>query len=145
MDAFDYLSISALIVSIISLGGTFYFNIRDRMKVQATSKLYASHPDYDKAHLEIKVVNIGRRIAVLTLFGGDLENGRWQGEALGESEKGLHLAEHEFYKYKFYKDDILAVSPDFESNYIELWFEDSLGRRHKVKDSKINVELLNAT
>jgi len=111
----------------------------------ATSKFYPAHPEYDKAHLEIKVVNTGRRIAVLTLFGGDLEDGGWQGEGLGETGKGLHLAEHEFYNVKFYKDDVLAVSPDSESNYVELWFEDSLGRRHKVKNSKKNIGLLSVT
>lgn len=77
MDNSDYFSIAALIVSILSLVGTFYLNLRDRMRVKATSKFYPEHPDYDEAHLAIKVVNRGRRTAILTRFGGDLENGGW--------------------------------------------------------------------
>ena len=108
----------------------------------AESKYYPAHPDYDQAHLHIKIVNKGRRIAILTLFGGNLDNGGWQGESLGEGRMGLHLAEHEFYEKKFYKDDVLAVAPDSEGIYVDLWFEDSLGRRHMVKNSKKHIKKL---
>lgn len=141
----DYLSIAAFIVSVLSFAGSFYFNFRDRMRVQATCRFHPTHPDYDKAHLAIQVVNRGRRIAILTLFGGDLEDGGWLGERLAESGKYFHLAEHECHEIKFYKDDLLAASPDSESNYIKLWFEDSLGRRHWVKNSMNNIMLLNET
>lgn len=119
-----------------------YAIFRDRMCVRATCKFYPAHPDYDKAHLRIRVVNRGRRIAILTLFGGDLDDGSWSGEGFGESGKGARLAEQECYEIRFYKSDILAELPDRESNYIELWFEDSLGRRHRVRNSKKNIRLL---
>lgn len=145
MNNSDYFSIAALIISIFSLVGSFIFNLRDRMRVRATSKFIPQHPDYDKAHLTVKVVNKGRRVVILTMFGGNLENGGWHGEGLGKLGKGLRLAEQEFHKDKFYKDDIEADSPDSVSNFIDLWFEDSQGRRHKIKNSKKNITLLNET
>ena len=132
----------ALGMSILSFIMSFYFGFRDRVHVHAVSKFYPQHPDYDQANLDIRVVNRGRRIAVLTLFGGNTADGKWQGEGLGDKKTGLHLTEHDFYKRKFYFEDIVAASPDSESEYVELWFEDSLGKRHKVKHSRNGIQKL---
>lgn len=140
----DYLASAALLVSCISLGLSFWFGYRDKVSLNAKSKFLPAHPEYDRAHLQIKVVNKGRRVAVLTLFGGNLEDGGWQGESLGSEGKGLHLTENQFYERKFYKEDVLAVAPDSESPYVDLWFEDSLGSRHTVKHSKEHIKLLMA-
>jgi hypothetical protein len=112
------------------------------MSIRTECEFYPSHPEYDRAHLRIRVLNRGRRIAVLTMFGGDLVSGGWQGEGLGEKGRGLHLAEHEFFERKFYREDVVATSPDSESEYLELWFEDSIGKRHKVNKSRECIEQL---
>lgn len=135
----DYLSIAALAVSILSIIGTFYFNLRDRVKIKATSKFYLGLHGSISPKVEIKVVNKGRRPAVITMFGGNLEDGEWNGTHLG---KEGHLAENQIYKVEFLKDDLLAVYPGRDSNYTELWFEDSHGQRYKVKNSKKNIKLL---
>jgi hypothetical protein len=129
----------ALAVSILSFFTSLYFGFRDRVWVRAVSTFYPAHPEYDRAHLRIRVVNRGRRIAILTMFGGDTADGRWQGEGLGEKQRGLHLTEHQFYERKFYREDIVASCPDSESQYVELWFEDSLGKRHKIKNSREHI------
>ena len=136
------ISYVALAVSVFSVATSFYFGLRDRMKVGAYCTYYPAHPDYDRANLKIRAVNRGRRVAVLTLFGGDTTDGNWQGEGLGERGAGLHLAEHEFYEREFYREDVEAISPDRESEFFELWFEDSLGRRHRVKGSKDGIRKL---
>ena len=138
----DYLATGALFISLLSFAISIYSRFLDRMNVYAESKYYPSNPDYDRAHLNIKVVNKGRRIAILTLLGGDVDNGSWQGSYLGKERKGLHLAEHEFYETKFYIDDLDAMAPDSEGKYVVLWFEDSLGRRHIVRKSKQNIDKL---
>jgi hypothetical protein len=138
----DKIAFSALMVSILSLGVSFYFQNKDRVKLKTSCKFFPAHPDYDHAHLKIKVVNCGRRPALLTLFGGDLKNGSWQGTSIGGKEKALRLGEHEFHEEEFYYEDIEAISPDSESEYTELWFEDSLGNRHVVKDSREGIKLL---
>ncbi len=138
----DIIAIIALFVSIISLIVTFVFNYRDRVNLKAECRYVEYHPDYDRSRLEIKIVNHGRRAALLRLFAGDLRDGGWQGTYLGDKEKGLRLGEHDFYESKFYKEDIEAVSPDSESEYISLWFEDSLGIRHEVKGAADGIRKL---
>lgn len=142
MNLNEYIPYIALAISILSFITSFYFGFRDRVRVQATCKFYPTHPEYNRAHLSIRIVNRGRRVAVLTMFGGDLFDRTWQGENLGEKGRGLHLTEHQFYERKFYSEDIVAVSPDSESEFVELWFEDSLGKRHKVKNSRKGIQQL---
>ncbi|WP_414434317.1 hypothetical protein [Alloalcanivorax venustensis] len=142
MEDGDIVSYAALAVSIFSVVTSFYFGLRDRVKVSTSCKYYPAHPEYDREHLKIRVVNRGRRVAVLTMFGGDTIDGRWQGEALGEKGAGLRLAENEFYDREFYREDVEAVAPDVESEFSRLWFEDSLGRRHIVKGSKGSISSL---
>lgn len=142
MEVSDYIAILALIVSAISLITSFYFGYRDKVNLKTECKYFDFHPEYDRAHLNIKITNHGRRPALLRWFGGRLRNGKWQAEGFEGKDSIKRLGEHEFYHRKFYKDDILAISPDDESEYVELWFEDSLGYRHVVKGSKKGIEKL---
>ncbi|MBI2286988.1 MAG: hypothetical protein HYU79_06050 [Nitrosomonadales bacterium] len=142
MSLSDYLSSAALFVSVVSLGVSIFYSQKDQMRLKAESKYFSGHPDYDRPHLNIRVINHGRRIAILRLFGGNTADGGWQGTVIGDQKRGLYLNEHEFYETKFYIEDIEATSPDSESEFVELWFEDSLGRRHKVKNSKKHIQHL---
>ena len=142
METSDYIAISALVISVLSIGASFYFQYRDRVKLKASCKYLPAHPDYDRAHLKVKIVNCGRRPTLLTLFGGDLKDGGWQGTSLGGKNKALRLGEHEFHEEKFYHESIEAVAPDSMSEFTELWFEDSIGNRHIVKGSKEGIKKL---
>ena len=104
MDTSDYIAILALIVSILSLGVSFYFGYRDKVNLRATCKFFPDHPEYNRAHLSIKVVNHGRRPAIITLFGGYLQDGGWQGTYLRGIEGALRLGEHEFHEDNLYKE-----------------------------------------
>ena len=136
----DYIATSAFIVSLLSFGTAIYFGFRDRVHLKATSKLYK----FGHAYLEIKVVNYGRRPAILTMFGGELDNGKWRGTYLGGKEQCIRLEENEYHIEKVFFSDLQHFD-DVEKEvreYVRLWFEDSLGNRHPVKKSKRNIQLL---
>jgi len=139
---FDW-SLCVLVVSIVSLGVSLYVTQLDRFKLKATSTLYLPYDYNDKAHIEVRIVNHGRRVAVLTMFGGDTEAGGWNGSHL--FNKGLYLAENEFHKRTLTKDEAECVGPEYETEYVSLWFEDSHGRRHQVKGSRKHLEQLKKT
>ena len=69
----DYISITAILRSIISLAISWYFGFRDKAHFKSSAKFYPYNPDYDQAHISIKIINCGRRPAILTMFGGDLK------------------------------------------------------------------------
>jgi len=138
----DYISLVALVIALLSFAASFYFGYRDRVKVKAFSEFYKGHEEYGPAHMNIRIVNHGRRVAVITMFGGNLEDGGWQATHIGDKGLGIRLAEHEFYKEYFRKEDVVSVYPDGESEYINLWFEDSLGKRHPVKNAEKHLRLL---
>jgi len=69
----DYISITAILLSIISLAISWYFSFRDKALLKTSAKFSPYNPDYDQAHISIKIVNCGRRSAILTMFGGDLK------------------------------------------------------------------------
>jgi hypothetical protein len=79
------------------------------------------------------------------MFGGDLEGGGWEGTHLGEKGQGLRLAENEFHKILLSKEDVVCAGPDKDSTYLNLWFEDSLGRRHIVSQSRRHLAEMKKT
>jgi hypothetical protein len=126
----------ALFVATCSFGVSWWGAIRDRVSLMLIAKLMNNADGYGQPYIAIKVVNTGRRVAVLTMFGGELADGTWQGTNIGESGRGLHLAESEFHERQVTAMDLVAVSPDSESEYVSFWFEDSHGRRHKIPKSE---------
>jgi hypothetical protein len=141
----DVISTLALAVATLSFGVSWWGTFRDRVSLKVTARIYGGGPEYGPEYMKIRVVNTGRRVAVLTMLGGELADGRWQGTGLGPSGVGLHLAESQFYENDFSADDIEATCPDAESEYVSLWFEDSHGRRHKVPNSEKLLKDLAAT
>jgi hypothetical protein len=142
MNASNYIASAALIVSVASLAVSIYFSQKDRMNIKAESRYFAGHPDFDRTHLLIRVVNHGRRIAILRMCGGDLEGGGWGATSLGGKHAGISLGEHEFYEQKFYVEEVEYSDPVREAYYNKLWIEDSLGRRHLVKNSEEHIKRL---
>ena len=124
------ISLVALAISIGSFVLSGYFGFRDKYKVVATSKFYPDH-EYGSASVHVKVVNVGRRLVILRLFGGDHSDGGWSGEYLEKVEGGLYLKENEFLEKTLHWDDLHSMGPDYEvAIYKNLWVEDSRGHRH---------------
>jgi len=137
MNTSNYISSLALLVSVVSLIISWHFGFRDKSKLKTYAKFYPSHPNHDRAKIEIKIVNHGRRATILTLFGGDLEDGGMSGIYLGKEGDGLRLGEHEKYETIVYADDLLVTHPEGNiAQFVRFWFEDTLGQRHKIKNSE---------
>ena len=145
LQASDWLSIAALIVSILSLVMSLYVTFLDRVKIRAYSNLYPPHEHNPHAWIEVKAVNHGRRTAILTMFGGDLKGGGWEATRLGEKGLGLRLAENEFYKIDLTPDEVFFAGSENDQEYEDLWFEDSQGRRHRVKHARKHLGQMKKT
>ena len=136
----DWLAVVALLLSIVSLGVSLYVTLLDRVKIKAFSTLYKKHELNPHTWIEVKIVNHGRRTAVLTRFGRDIKGGGWEASLLNDKGLGLHLAENEFHKLDLTSDQVFFVGPKNDEEYIDLWFEDSQGRRHRVKNARRHLQ-----
>lgn len=69
------------------------------------------------------------------------DDDQWFGDFLGDHKVGLRLGENERHDMTWEKSDFLGGA---EADLIaaDLQIEDSLGRRHPVRDAKRNVALL---
>jgi len=134
-----YLSIEAIIIACISLFWSIYLGYRDRGNIKATSKISYNGPNSKYFYLQIKAVNCSRRPVVLSMFGKDYSNGAWEGSYIEEKEG--RLAENEKYEITIRAGDSDTMSPDGEEA-VNFWFEDTLGRRYKVKNAKENLKKL---
>lgn len=141
----DWFSVAALLVSLVSLVMSLYTTMLDRVNIKAFSTLYMRHEYNPQTYIQIKVVNHGRRTAVLTMFGGDLKDGGWEGTHLGDKGLGLYLAENEFHKLDLTPDRVFCVGPENDGEYVDLWFEDSQGRRYRVNDARKHLEEMKRT
>ncbi len=137
----EWLSLVALVISVGSLAASLHFNLRDRAKVKATSKYYPGVED-GVPMIELSVVNAGRRPVVLRMWGGTDAEGGWVGTMINSNEGGKRLAEHERYDVKLLRDDLIACTPDGDVVLVDLWFEDTLGRRHHVAEAKDHARKL---
>jgi hypothetical protein len=137
----EWLSLIALVISIGSLAASLYFNLRDRAKVEAKSKYYPGFED-GVPMIEMSVVNAGRRPVVLRMWGGTDSSGDWAGTMINSNEGGKRLAEHERYEVKLTRGDLIAFTPDDDVVFVDLWFEDTLGRRHRVLNARDHARKL---
>ena len=141
MNRAEIISAIALFVSILSLLASVLFNLRDRAHVIATCR-FMPWWEENSAHVSVTVVNAGRRPIILRMWAGAESKEKWVGTSLGERGTGLRLAEHETYEFSIQKHELIAVTPDEDVSIQDLWFEDTLGRRHPVKDAKANLARL---
>ncbi len=137
MEMSVYLSIGAFIISLCSLAWSIHIGRRDRGKLRTTCKLYSTESNY--RHLEVKAVNQGRRTVILAMFGANFPDGSWNGTHL--EKPGIRVSENEAFTLSIKVGDHNILSPEGEEA-IDLWFEDTLGRRYKVKNAKDNLRKL---
>jgi hypothetical protein len=78
------------------------------------------------------------------MWGGD-DGKEWSGSFFGNDKQGLRLAEHEMHEFTLHRDDLYVPTPYADIIYADLWVEDTLGRRHRIKDAKANVAKLRST
>ena len=145
METSILIALAALTISLISLAFSVHFGLRDRCKLVTESRFFPED-EYGPAVVQIKIVNAGRRVAVLRVLGGYHVGGGSSGEILGKDRTGHALSEQESLERRYHWDNIHTLSPDGEIyTYESLYIEDTLGRRYKIRDSKTNIKKLLAT
>ena len=77
----------------------------------------------------------------MRMWGGS-DGKEWSGNYFDNQKEGLRLAEHEMHDFNIERDGLSNPTPDADIIYADLWVEDTLGRRHKIKDAKANVAKL---
>jgi hypothetical protein len=139
----EIISTIALCVSGVSLGVSTFTSFRDRGRLKATSKYYPANEDEDgkwwRGHILVEAVNTGRRPIILTVFGGNYENEGWCGTYL-EDKKGVRLGENERFTEQVNCNHRMLKHNSRDA--IDLWFEDTLGRRYRVKHAKKHLRSL---
>ncbi|MFO7593774.1 MAG: hypothetical protein R6X15_07005 [Pseudomonadota bacterium] len=168
MDVSFWLSITATILSIGSFGFTVYNILRDRGRILATSEIFY---DNSRAlnpgpSVLIRVVNSGRRPIVLTKLVRVCSQGEWASflstPSLDTDENGyavrmpassqfvaqntaVRLPESGVYEQVIHHDDYSELHGLFEDDVRtakDLYFEDVLGRRYRIKDAEKNLSHL---
>lgn len=88
------IALAALAISLISLAFSIYFGLRARCKLVTESKFFPED-EYGPAQIQIKIVNAGRRVAIINLLGGHHIGGGSSGEYLGDVHNRHALNEQE--------------------------------------------------
>jgi len=138
----------ALIISVLSFVVSFWNVFRDRSRLIVKSKFITAHPDYGPDRIWFKATNEGRRPIYIRTIGGNLRNlsaHGWTGTRIGKTDFGKKLEEGQFYEAYWKAGDICADGPDFEDEYVDIWLEDSHGKRHKVPNSDKYIQKLKAS
>ena len=134
------ISLVALAVSIASLCLGLYLAWRDRAQMKVSS--FAREHDHTSEYSSIFITatNRGRRPVVLRWLGGVYADGSTGRQ--GIAEDGVKLQEGEFYETEFGKFDGIMVNGDDMSPLVDVFLEDSAGRRHKIDGSRANIKLV---
>ncbi|MHB8519975.1 MAG: hypothetical protein ACYDH9_04385 [Limisphaerales bacterium] len=100
---------------------------------------YAAQEDRPPS-MRVEAVNVGRRAVILTLFGGYYEDGRWRGTYIGDSNTGVRLGENERFTEDMDDRHHMLFDCEAEVAVTDLWFEDTLGRRYRVKGARKHLQ-----
>ncbi|WP_353176176.1 hypothetical protein [Salinisphaera sp. T5B8] len=137
MEPSGYIAACALIISIAGFLLSLYGTVLDRSKIKVEAIFYTAEYTYGQPHIVVKATNHGRRAAIISRFGGDLEVGGWEAVQLGDKSGGVRLGEGEFTERPIVREDLYVQFPDGESSsYWNFWFEDSVGKRYIVPRSE---------
>lgn len=139
----EIISSIALVISIVSLGFSAYFGLRDRGKLKVYSKFYPAS-EHGPASMVVVLINTGRRPINLRLIGGTDKEGQWSGTFF-DHKNGLTLKEHSRHEINMNQEDLGNFGSEDIIEYEKLWIEDSLGKRHEVKDSKASIAGMRAS
>jgi hypothetical protein len=73
---------------------------------------------------------------------GGTDGKEWSGSFFGNEKEGLRLGEHEMHDFSIDREGLFNPTPHVDIVYADLWVEDTLGTRHKIKGAKANVAKL---
>lgn len=136
-----HVSALALLVALTSLGYSIYNITRDRGRVRVVSHFHEPS-EYGQGHIAIEIVNAGRRAVILTYLYYDEGTGHSIGRQFEGGNPHLHLGEHEPHRVVVEQEDLKQETPDETIKAKTIWFEDTLGRRYKIKGIEKQIQQL---
>lgn len=136
----DILSIIAVTISAISLGISFYHLFQDRAYINVDS-IFINRGSATGSFLIVNIKNSGRRPLIIRSWGLREKSNYWQSFSLGETNKGIEIGEKGFYEFRIEFSDV--AQHIIESELVNLWVEDSLNRRYKIKNAVKHVKKFN--
>jgi hypothetical protein len=143
----DVVSIVALIVSLASASFSAWFGLRDRARIKTDSTYFpASEDSAGPPGILIRIANHGRRPVYLkNLYynyggreGSAIVEGFWESEGLVDGR----LAEGRDYEHFINSDDDTRLRSENGLPARDIFFEDSLARRHYVKHAREHLRRL---
>lgn len=142
MQTSDFISALALLVSAISLLVSLFVAMRDRARIQATSRAFKNGQTGEYSYILVRVLNKGRRPITLLYLTGVYGDNLKIHQYLGQ--KGTMLREGEHLEEKIGKFDGLMVHD--EDGYIydleDLMFTDVEGKEYKVAKARSAIKLV---
>jgi hypothetical protein len=136
-----WFSAIALVVALTSLGFSIYNIMRDRGRVRVVSHFFEPS-EYGHGHIAIEIVNAGRRTVILTFLYFDDGTGHSVGNQFEGGKPHLRLGEHEPHRVVLHQEDLDQETPDDTVKAKTIWFEDTLGRRYKIKGIEKQIQQL---
>lgn len=136
MEVSFYFSITAILISLASLGWSIHIGNRDKGKLLVKSKLY----NIDSGpFIRIKAVNYGRRPIILTTLWACYPDKTASGTMLQEKR----LNENEQFERDINEHDLVYFDDEGnEKEVIDYYLEDTIGRTYKVKNIKENLKTI---
>lgn len=90
--------------------------------------------------MEVKARNYGRRPVILTALWSESSSGdAWCTDL---ENWAVRLGENDRFEITIEAYDTSTVSPMDGEEAVDLWFEDTLGRRYKIKNAKQHLKKL---
>ncbi len=140
----------ALLVSLGSLYISYRNFKNDQGTLDAKCRLLWIGEEQDKiGGLKVTIINNGKRPMIIHSIGGYSLNKKFGAHLVHSNfppeageHRGYRLGELDRYETKYYDtQDFIFIPPGNDDPFeiTELWVEDILGRRFKVKDSKKNI------
>lgn len=143
------ISIAAIVLSVCSFILSTYVALRDRSRLKTESHAYRHDETGEYYSFYFKVVNAGRRPIVRTLIEGTYDNNHRSGQYIDYENKGIKLAEGEYYEHHLGKfDGLMVCDPQGDGDFfdlLDLFVVDSANRKYKIKDAKKNIHLLRSS
>ena len=142
-------SIAALFISLVSVGFSIGFGLRDRAHIRASSKYAPAELDEDgplsPPLMIVEIANFGRRDVYLEYlyiqYGQDsrlaMAETTWEGDKYGR----CRLGEGDKYTHVFEPDSDGILKNEQGEAATDILFQDSLNRRYHTKDAKKNISV----
>jgi hypothetical protein len=132
------ISLGALVVSIASMAITIHFNLKENAKLKTLSTLFHGDAESEPT-LVVAAVNVGRRPTVIRMLVGMDDSKAWSGVSLGQDHQGVRLGENERFERMLKNSDLGFFWDEEAIEFTVLCFEDSIGRRHPIADSRKHI------